>query len=270
MFQIAKHLKRHTLALLATCTLAPALAPAGESTRYLFDLDAPTILGIMDHYVGRGRYDERTILARMTAPLDCRHHAVLCGELGPDYTGVVLQQAWTQARRGDRVETIASATIELADTLAERWVEAGFPNGIDPRNPYFGVDGEQTQCTEPVVHSDVGDFRLRQSAHVVDLGVFPTRWARSAFSRRNQNGNYRGERADYIEIEAQFFALGELGADSFFRFKAKEREKAVSVSAVGSWTLSTFHVEGCGKVSGPATLSACACSGPRPDIYATF
>jgi hypothetical protein len=270
MSTLTHTLKRHTLALLATCTLAPALASAGDSTRYLFDLDAPTILGVMDHYVGRGRYDERTILARMSAPLDCRHHVVLCGELGPDYTQVVLQQVWTQARRGEKVETITTAAIELADVLADRWTELAFPNGIDPRSPYFGVDGEEAECTENVVHADAGDFRLRQTAHIVDVGVAPTRWARSAFSRKNNNGNYRGEKADHIEIEAQFFGLGDLGADVFFKSKAKDREKAIAVSAVGPRDFGTFHVEGCGTVNGPVSLQACACTGPRPDVYAGF
>lgn len=261
-------LKHAALALLASSTML-SIATAGDSTRYLFGLDAPTILGVMDHYVGRGRYDERTILARMTAPLDCRHHAVLCGEIGPDYTGIVLNQVWTQAQRGEKVETMELAAIDLANVLADRWIELRYPDGIEPRSPYFGVVYSMApQCTEPVVHDDAGAFRLRQSAHVVDVGVFPTRWARAAFQRRNSNGKYKPERADLLAIEAQFFAQGDLGLDVFLRGKAKADEKTISLTAVGPSTFSNFHVEGCGSVFGPASLEACACSGPRPDVYA--
>ena len=125
---------------------------------------------------------------------------------------MVLEQAWSQAARGERAETIEAGVVELADSLAARWVELSFPNGIEPRSPYFGVDGSAPECTESVVHSDVGAFRLRQTAHVVDLGVLPTRWARAEFNRKNSNGKYKAERADHIELEAQFFGLGDLGS----------------------------------------------------------
>lgn len=261
---------RHALALVAACALAPAAATAGESTGYLFDLDAPTILGIMDHYVGRGRYDERAILARMSAPLDCRHHSVLCNELGREYTYMVLDQAWSQGARGERVETIEAGMVELADTLAQRWVELSFPNGIDPRSPYFGDEfGTAEECTESVVFSDAGNFRLRQTSHVLDPGFAATRWARSEFNRKNSNGKYKAEKAGHIEIEAQFFGLGDLGVEVFFRSKAKDNEKAISVSAFAGG-LGNYHVESCGKVTSPASLQACACSGPRPEIYNGF
>lgn len=258
------------LALVAACALTPAAATSGESPRYLFDLDAPTILGIMDHYVGRGHYDERDILERMSAPLDCRHYDVLCGEIGREYTYMVLDQAWSQAARGERVESIEAGMVELVDTLAQRWVELNFPDGIDPRSPYFGDDlGGGVECTESVVHSDAGNFRLRQTSHVLDPGFAATRWARSAFSRKNSNGKYKAEKAGHIEIEAQFFGLGDLGAESFFRFKAKDNEKAISVSAFAGG-LGNYHVESCGKVTSPASLQACACTGPRPAIYDGF
>lgn len=267
---IVHAIRHHALALVAACTLAPAVATAGDSTRYLFDLDAPTILGIMDHYQGRGRYDERAILARMTAPLDCRHHAVLCNEIGRDYTYMVLQQVWAQGARGERAETIGADMIERVDALAARWVELNFPEGIDTRHPYFGDEfGTAEACTESVVHSDAGDYRLRQTSHVVDPGFAATRWARSEFNRKNSNGKYKAEKAGHIEIEAQFFGMGDLGAEVFFRGKAKDNEKAISVTAFGGG-LSDYHVESCGKVTSPASLQACACSGPRPAIYTQF
>lgn len=254
----------HATLLAATLLLSSLSfpAPAAESTGYLFDLTAEEITALMDRYVGRGHYDAGLIQMRMRAPLDCRQHQALCTDLGPDYTYLVLQQIWSQGRRGERIERIREDAAVLADTLTDRSLEYRFPDGIDPRSALFGSEGSTATCSDAVVHADSGPYRLRVSARAVDGGLVSAQWARSELNKLNNRGKYRAERADYIEIAGTFFITAAITQEALPFTEFAENEKRVTAFfPTAGGPLSGPKTEGCGQVRGPVALSACACSG---------
>lgn len=263
-----------TLALLAGLAALAVPAPAETSSEYLFDLSADEILRLMDEYVGEGGYDRGEVLERMSAPFDCRFHETLCAEIGREYSYHLLEQIWMQGRRGADPKVIAAEVEALLPKLAESYVEVQFPDGIDPRDSYLGVPaslGGATECSDNVVYKDSGSFRLRQSARNIDGGLLFTQYSQAAFFKKNIFGNFKVEKADRLRVDAQFFVTGVIAPEVLDRSKEQTDTKRVTITLfpaidIGN-AITDLHTEGCGTATDQVVIQACACTGPRPEIY---
>lgn len=261
------------LALLGGLAAVAMPAHAETSSEYLFDLSADEILRLMNEYVGEDGYDRGEALERMSAPFDCRFHETLCAEIGRDYSYYLLEQIWMQGRRGADPKVIAAEVEALLPKLAESYVEVQFPDGIDPRDSYLGVPTSLSvpaDCTAQVVYKDSGSFRLRQSAHRMDGVLLFAPYAQAAFFKKNSSGNYKLEKANRLRVDAQFFVTGVIAPEVLDRSKEQTNTKRVTIVLAGfdiGNAISNLHVEACGKATDQVVIQACACTGPRPEIY---
>jgi hypothetical protein len=259
-----------SLVLLSAALSLPAQAAPAE---YLFDLTADDILRLMDEYVGPRAYDPAAALERMTAPFDCRHYDELCTELGSEYTYLLLEEVWRQGLRGASPKVIAAEAEVLLPKFASAYLEVRFPDGIDPKDLFFGVPigvGETLECTQKVVHVDSGAFRLRQTSRKADLVLVFTPFAQSEFFKKNSNGKYRGERADRLRVEGQHFFTTDDIPNVETKVKDRTNDKQVTVVFGGfdiGNAVQDVHVESCGTADDAVFLQACACTGARPEIY---
>ena len=273
-----KSLRRALCLLALVGGLAIAAAPAhAASEEYLFDLSADEILRLMEEYMGETGYDRGEILARMTAPFDCRHFENLCLEVGREYAYQVLEQIWMQGRRGVDGKVIAAEVEALLPRLAASYVEVQFPDGIEDRAPYFGVQASlegQDECSNSVVYKSSGSFRLRQSAHNIDAALVWSQYSQAAFFKKNVWGNYNLEKADRMRVDARFFVTGLIAPEVLDRSKEQTNTKRVTITVFPAFdignAISNLHTEGCGKATDQVVLEACACTGPRPEAYQDF
>lgn len=261
-----------SLPLIAAFSI-PASAAEPE---YLFDLTADEIVRLMDAYVGERNYNREDALARMAKPFDCRHYKDLCDEIGGDYTYYLLEEVWMQGQRGVSSKVIAAQIDDLLPRLAANYIELHFPDGIDPRDLFFGTPigvGEVPPCTEKVVNVDSGSFRLRVTARKADAVLIYTPFAQSEFYKKNSRGKYRGERADRIRVDGQLFFTTDDIPNVESKSKERTDDKQVTV-LFGGFDLGNgfqdIHVESCGFADDAVFLQACACTGARPAIYEGF
>lgn len=262
-----------SLGLALSSAIAAPPAAAAEQAGYLFDLEPERILALADAYRGPKAYDPDQLLEAMRAPFACKNFGDLCADIGPDYGYKVLEQAWSEALAGASPKTIEADTEALLIDLVERYVDEAYPKGLEPGDPYLGTPADEPgtpACTQRTVFDEGDGFRLRQASRAVDLGIGVTAYSTATFFKKNLAGNFRRERADRIEIEGRFFVTGPLAVEVIDRFKAKEDEKSISITFVGTSSFSNPHAEACGTVRGPTFLSACSCSGPRPEAYENF
>lgn len=250
-------------------TLAALPAAAAESTGYLFDLGEERILALMDTYVGKGNYDRAETLSMMKAPFECRNFGDLCEDIGKEYGYLLLDRTWQLALENVPAKDLLEEAAELYERMADRYIEVAFPDGIDPRDPFLGVDGEGNvePCTQSVTSDQNAGFRIRQAARAVPLLLGNIQSATTTFFKQNAEGRFEPFPAEYIEVDADFFITGLLAPDRLDRFKAHNNDKRVSVTFPSSFPMHRPHTEACGQVIGPAVLSTCACTGTRPSVY---
>lgn len=268
-------MSRRIFLLLFSLPLIAALSiPAyAADPEYLFDLTADEIVRLMDEYVGERGYNREEALARLAKPFDCRYYEDLCAELGPDYTYYLLEEVWTQGQRGVSSKVIAAQIEDLLPRLSASYIELRFPDGIDPRDLFFGTPigvGEIPPCTQKVVNVNSGVFRLRQTSRKADFVLIFTPFAQSEFYKKNNNGKYRGERANRIRVDGQHFFTTDDIPNVESKSKERSDDKQVTVlfggGDVGN-AVQDIHVESCGFADDAVFLQACACTGARPAIY---
>lgn len=271
-------LRRLSLSILSLPLLAALSLPArAADTEYLFDLTEDEIVRLMDEYVGERGYDPEQVLARMTAPFDCRHHEAMCAEIGGEYSYYLLEHVWTQGRRGADVKVISAEVEALLPKLSASWVEMHFPDGIDLRDIYFGVPAEPSgsECFQNVVYKESGVFRLRQAVQKMDGILVMLPYSHASFFKKNNNGKFKAEKANVLRVDARYFVTltENTGFETqmvFEEAKQKSNERRITVTFFGADlpnAISDVHVEGCGKATDAVVLEACACTGERPAIY---
>jgi hypothetical protein len=147
---MSRLLRRSASVVLVLFALVAVEARAGNS--YLFGATQEDIDATMRYYFPRG-YDRDAAFRQMSSPFDCRNFGDLCREVGEDYAYRMVEIVWQKARRQMPLDMIARATEQQYDDLSLRWFERLYPEGIDERDPYWGVvaaAGTPSPCEDTV------------------------------------------------------------------------------------------------------------------------
>jgi len=252
--------------------VAAALGFVGTDARaagYLFRLTEDEILGTMDYYYPKG-YDKKLVLQQMSEPFDCRNFGDLCREVGEESAAVMLETAWARAKRRMPIESIDRAAQEELEAYELRWFERRFPDGVDPKDPYWGPflepGDEVTECVDTVTR-DSGNFRMVQTSRRHSLAVIVWGRIRAEHFKKNLSGKYKPEKADLLEVSGRVI----IQAPDFdpvetplFDIKTTARHVAAGKSEGGLGIWKVPFVEGCGGDSNNSALFACTCSGELP------
>src|SRR5215203_4805685 len=145
---MSRLLRRSASVFLVLFALVAVEARAGSS--YLFGATEEDIDATMRYYFPKG-YDRDAAFRQMSAPFDCRNFGDLCREVGEDYAYRMVEIVWQKAKRQTPLDMIARATEQQYDDLSLRRFESLYPEGVDDRDPYWGVvaaAGTPTPCED--------------------------------------------------------------------------------------------------------------------------
>ena len=182
-------------------SFALVVAAEAQASSYLFRLTEEEIDSAMSYYYPKG-YDRELVLRQMSEPFDCGNFGDLCELVGEDYAVQVVEGAWAHARKRYAIETIDRYTQQQIENLSRRWFDRLYPDGVDDRDPYWGVPAAVQVC-DPTVSATSGDFRVRHASRRGSIGIL-------AFGRvsvehfKRSLGIFWRTRAD-LEVEGTVF-----------------------------------------------------------------
>jgi hypothetical protein len=264
---MSRLLRRSSSVFLVLVALLAAPARAGSS--YLFGATEGDIDATMRYYLPRG-YDRDAALRQMSAPFDCRNFGDLCREVGEDYAYRMVEIVWQKAKRQNPLDMIARTTEQQYDDLSLRWFEGLYPEGIEDRDPYWGVfasPGGQTIADTVSATSSNGQIRVTHKSrrHV----ILAVAWGRIQLEHYKKNvwGKFKLSKADRVEVsgdvlvtredETPTFVLISDTKDDAKQVAASHGEPAISLSVIPL-------AEGCGTAVGSGISEICSRSGAIP------
>jgi hypothetical protein len=259
-------LRRSASVFLVLFALAAVEARAGSS--YLFGATEEDIDATMRNYFPRG-YDRDAAFRQMSAPFDCRNFGDLCREVGDDYAYRMVETVWQKAKRQTPLDMIARATEQQYDDLSLRWFERLYPEGIDDRDPYWGVfaAGGQTIADTVSATSSNGQIRVTHKSrrHV----ILAVAWGRIQLEHYKKNvwGKFRLSKADRVEVSGAVLVTRQDEIPTFVLISdTKDDEKQVAAShGEPAISLSVIPLaEGCGTAVGSGISEICSSSGAVP------
>ena len=240
-----------------------------QAASYLFRLTEQEIVDTMDHYYPKG-YDRELVLRQMSEPFDCSMFDELCREVGDEYAVQIVGDAWGRAGRRMPIESIGSIVQQQVEDYGLRWRDRRFPDGIPPKDPYWGVfaepGGGTAACVDTVTVDD-GDFRVVQTSRRITIGFYVWGRIKAEHFKKNIAGKYKDKDADQLEVSGRVIIQeASFNPVETQVFKIKEDARRVSAGASeGGITLVKVHfVEGCGGDSNNSALFACTCWGELP------
>jgi hypothetical protein len=154
-------------------------------------------------------YDREAAFREMSAPFDCGNFGDLCRQVGEGYAYRMVEIVWQKAKRQTPLDMIARATEQQYDDLSLRWFERLYPEGIDDRDPYWGVfaaPGGQTIADTVSATSSDGQIRvIHKSRRHVILAVA---WGRIQLEhyKKNASGKFKLSKADRLEVSGDVLA----------------------------------------------------------------
>lgn len=257
--------RRGAPVFLVLFALVAVEARAGSS--YLFGATEQDIDATMRYYFPRG-YDRDTAFRQMSAPFDCRYFGDLCREVGEDSAYRMVEIVWQKAKRQMPLDMIARATEQQYEDLSLRWFERLYPEGIDDRDPYWGVvaaAGTPTPCQDTVsATSSDGKTRVTHKSrrHV----ILAVAWGRIQLEhyKKNTSGKFKLSKADRLETsgsvlvidpdEIPLFVIISDTKDDAKQVAAAHAEPGVSLNKIP-------FAGGCGTATGSGIGEICSCSG---------
>jgi len=242
-------------------------AHAGSS--YLFGATEGDIDATMRYYYPKG-YDRDAAFRQMSAPFDCRNFGDLCREVGEDYAYRMVEIVWLKAKRQTPLDMIARATEQQFDDLSLRWFERLYPEGIDDRDPYWGVfatAGGQTTADTVSATSSNGQIRITHKSrrHV----ILAVAWGRIQLEHYEKNvwGKFKLSKADQLEVSGDVLVTREGDIPTFVLISDTKDDAKQVAAAHGEPAISLSVIplaEGCGTAVGSGISQICSQSGAFP------
>jgi hypothetical protein len=260
--------RRSASAFIVLFALAAVDAQAGNS--YLFRATDAEIDAVMSHYFPRG-YDREAARQQLSAPFDCRNYGDLCREVGEESAYQMLRVVWEEGKRETPLDMIARGAEQQFDDLALRWFERLYPDGVDGRDPYWGVlaaAGGPTPCDETVsAESSDGEFRIVHKSRRHRLLLVAWGRIRLEHFRKNFFGNYKPAKADRLQTTGTVIVDKLLEDPVGFPISETEddtKQVEVAHAAPNQSPDVIPFVEGCGSAVGSGIGTVCSCSGEIP------
>jgi hypothetical protein len=259
-------LRRSAFVFLILLALGAVQAQAGSS--YLFGATEEDIDTTMRHYFPKG-YDRDAAFRQMSAPFDCRNFGDLCREVGEDYAYRMVEIVWQKAKRQTPLDMIARATEQQYDDLSLRWFQRLYPDGIDDRDPYWGVFAAAGQTISDTVSATSSDGQIRITHKSRRHVILAVAWGRIQLEHYKKNvwGKFRLSKADQLEVSGDVFVTRE-GEIPTFVLISDTKDDAKQVAAAHGEPAISLNViplaEGCGTAVGSGIAQVCSQSGSIP------
>jgi len=236
-------------------------------SEFLFGLTGQELVELV-HFYADGPVDDQvlaTAMRQMRAPFAPGRFGDLNTLVGPDNTYHIIGILIALMRDGVPEQALLPEMMQRIRAAAEAWFEESYPEGVPEDDPFWDIEGGPDCEGSNIAYVESGDYRLRMSARVLSLWVWPTTCVKARAYKRQLSGLYMPAAVDEICVDGQWSAERRGGGTTVRTFTACNY-LASAVSRSRSWPLwsyfpSTIEIDACGEANDPAfgTLSACVC-----------
>jgi hypothetical protein len=236
-------------------------------SEFLFGLTGQELVELV-HFYADGPVDDqvvRSAMRQMRTPFVPGRFGDLNTLVGPDNTYCIIGILIALMRDGVPEQELLPEMMQRIRAAEEDWFHESYPEGVPEDDPFWGTEGGADCEGSSVVYVESGDYRLRVSARVLSLWVWPTTCVKARTYKRQLSGLYLPVAVNEICIDGQWSAERRTGGTTVRTFAACNY-LASAVSRSRSWPLwsyfpSTIEIDACGEAHDPAfgTLSACVC-----------